>query len=656
MKYFFSVIFLVFFCLLQAQVTVPKFGKIDMSDFQLTQYSKDTSAAAVFLFDDGDIEFRVNNNGSFQYVFSRHFRIKIFKKSALGLADFSISLYQKGSSKEELSNLNASSYNLVDGKVVESKLKNDEIFKETSENHIVKKFALREVRENSIIEISYKITSDFIYNLHGWHFQGSYPRILSQFKVEIPEYFSYRPFIKGYLNFDVNKNETGHFSIVNQNSITATTNITILNIEDVPAFKSEPNIDCEENYIQSIQFELNSVQYPGQLRKDFVQTWESVNKKMIEDEDFGLLLKAQGFIKDTVEILCKDKSTDNEKAHAIYSYIQNRMEWNGKYSIWSLNGLKRPFAARMGNSCEINLLLTIMLKAAGISAEPVMFSTRENGYASPYFPTISNYNSVLTRVFIDDVAYLLDATNKYCPFGVLPPSDINGAGRVVNSLNGDWVDLEATSRYRETIYFKLELGSDGIFSGTEIGKYDGYAGVIYRSGLEKEKNTDDYIRKLQEGLNGYSISKYAIAGKDDINNLLVDTLEVQISDNAELIGDKIIFKPLLFNSIEKNRYTLEERMYPVNYNFPITEMYIYEYAIPEGYEVESLPESKILRLPDNSINITYSVQLLNNKIYISYKRNINKVYFMPDEYQNLKQIYDEMVKKHTEQVILKKTA
>ncbi|MCB8999133.1 MAG: hypothetical protein H6540_03560 [Bacteroidales bacterium] len=113
-----------------------------MSDFQLTQYSKDTSAAAVFLFDDGDIEFRVNNNGSFQYVFSRHFRIKIFKKSALGLADFSISLYQKGSSKEELSNLNASSYNLVDGKVVESKLKNDEIFKETSENHIVKKFAL----------------------------------------------------------------------------------------------------------------------------------------------------------------------------------------------------------------------------------------------------------------------------------------------------------------------------------------------------------------------------------------------------------------------------------------------------------------------------------------------------------------------------------
>ena len=36
------------------------------------------------------------------------------------------------------------------------------------------------------------------------------------------------------------------------------------------------------------------------LLTNYAKTWESVNEQMIDDEDFGKLLKSDGFIKDTV--------------------------------------------------------------------------------------------------------------------------------------------------------------------------------------------------------------------------------------------------------------------------------------------------------------------------------------------------------------------
>jgi hypothetical protein len=111
----------------------------------------------------------------------------------------------------------------------------------------------------------------------------------------------------------------------------------------------------------------------------------------------------------------------------------------------------------------------------------------------------------------------------------------------------------------------------------------------------------------------------------------------------------------LFEKLEKNRYTLEERKYPVDYNYPISEVYTFNYILPAGYKVESLPQSVVLRLPDNSISISYNLKNIDNKIQVEYKRDINKILFLPEDYGKLKNLYDQLVKKHGEQIILKKS-
>jgi hypothetical protein len=667
-------LFLFMFLISYGQFTEPKFGNVNMSDLTMTKYDKDTTAGALILFNFGTSNFIVNNEAEFQFLYQRHYQIKIFKKSAFGVADFKIRLSVTQDRKEELRNLKAYTYNLVGGKIVKTKLDNDKIYKTKADKMENVSFAMPDVKEGSIIELSYQICSDFLYNFRGWTFQYNYPALVSQYSYEIPEYFTYRESSKGYFKFDVLKksNGTASFSVPTTTSYTsrsgysttkqggleiinASTSRTILALKDVPAFIAEPNIDCEDNYIQAIEFELSSVKYPGQMLQNFTETWESVNKKMVDDPDFGGVLKTRGFVRDTVSGLCSNKATDLEKAISIYNYVQSRMKWNGDYSLWALKGLKKPFTDRVGTSSEINLLLTMMLQSAGLKADPVLFSTRSNGISIAFFPTITNFNSVLTKVAIDGKTYLLDPTSKYYPFGLLPPEDINGRGRVVNDLTGDWAALDANYKYSEVKNYTLGINPDGKITGSISASYDGYAGASYRYSLSLEKSPDDYMRKVQENLKGLVINNFSISGRDNNYKPICDSLNVEISDNIEMIGDKVLFYPLLFEKIEKNRYTLQERKYPVNYNYPISEVYNFRYTIPAGYKIESLPKSFTLNLPDNSILITCNVKNTDNVINIEYNRNINKIIFLPTEYKALKDLFDQMVKKHSEQIILVKT-
>jgi len=105
------------------QKTKMKFGQIDQDNLAMTIYDKDTSASAVVLGDYGDVTFHyVQAEGSWYINFTRHRRIKIFKKSGYEWANHQILLYNEGNLSENVSALKGFTYNLVDGKIEQEKL------------------------------------------------------------------------------------------------------------------------------------------------------------------------------------------------------------------------------------------------------------------------------------------------------------------------------------------------------------------------------------------------------------------------------------------------------------------------------------------------------------------------------------------------------
>lgn len=154
-----------------------KFGKIALGDLTRKYSQIDSSASAEYLYDNGYSFFKYNKEKGFQFVFQHHRKIKIYNKDGYDYANIEIPFYDPNSeNKEYVGAIKAFVYNLEGGKVVKTKLENSEIFEERSSKYwSVKKAALPNVKEGSVLEYTYTITSDFVSNLREWNFQHEIP-------------------------------------------------------------------------------------------------------------------------------------------------------------------------------------------------------------------------------------------------------------------------------------------------------------------------------------------------------------------------------------------------------------------------------------------------------------------------------------------------
>ncbi len=107
-------------------------------------------------------------------------------------------------------------YNLENGKIIEIKTKSENFIKEKYDaNFNITKVAWTNAKVGSILEISYKVTSDFLFNFQDWEFQTTIPTRWSEYRARIPEYYNYEKYMQGYIPLSVNENETksGSFTI-----------------------------------------------------------------------------------------------------------------------------------------------------------------------------------------------------------------------------------------------------------------------------------------------------------------------------------------------------------------------------------------------------------------------------------------------------------
>ena len=105
------------------------------------------------------------------------------------------------------------------------------------------------------------------------------------------------------------------------------------------------------------------------------------------------------------------------------------MNWNNYYGINCNDGVRTAYKNNKGNVAEINLMLTAMLRYAGVEANPVLLSTRRNGIAM--FPNRTAYNYVVAGVEVKDNVILLDATSKNAVVGLMPLRAVNWTGRII---------------------------------------------------------------------------------------------------------------------------------------------------------------------------------------------------------------------------------
>ena len=632
--------------------TLPpvKFGEVLPELIKMKVYPKDSSAEAVVLYDGGETFFEVMSSNIYitQII---HERIKILKKSALDRGSFKLSVARaSGDAQEFLSDIKGFTYNDNNGSPTKDKLTKDMIFQEkATDNLAYTKISMPNIKEGSVIEYTYKRQTPMrITNNPGtWTFQQGIPVERSDYSITIPAYFYYRMIMNGYLQLDYNENDQ-----VNINELNTSGTKYHFVVLDAPAFRDEAYITTEADYLSKIDFELASVNWPGVLIKDFSLDYANLNKTFLEEEDFGLQYRKTNFLKDIATEIKTKNSDSTSRLQAAVSYVTKNVKWNELSGMYCTS-LKKILEKKTGDAGDVNLMLIALLREIGFDANPVILSTRGHGRIHEQFALLRRFNYVVAHIEKGGKDLLIDATDEHLKVGMLPYACLNHKGFLIHPTAARFVSLEPTERDIEFEKAEIKIDEEGEMKGVFTKSYGGYSASSVRTLLKKD-GTEKFLEAVKKGKTNWTITKADYNNKEDITVPLEAKYEVEMTDFVTKSGNMIYLKPMLSEGHDENPFKDTERLFPIDFAMPIDETFLASYELPAGYSALEIPKNVSIALPEGGGRFTYVVNATANKITVTSRLSFKKTQYDSSEYGSLKEFYDQVVKKHTEQIVLKK--
>lgn len=630
------------------------FGKPNVDEITVKKCEQDSSAEAELLYDKEDIEFFVDNSNNHYYTIkiTYHGRLKIYKKSGLDRGIIKLKCEIRNGIEEIIENVNGYTYNYENGKVITSSLTLASVFKEkVNAYESVTKISAPNLKEGSVFEYKYTRIIPFpVGNKPStWFFQGNIPYKWSEVSIVIPGRFFYKLFYHGYMPLYINEvKDTAQ--VFGDNLVKAVKYRYV--IKNAPAFISESYMTSYKDYVSKLEFELASYTEPYGEEKRYNETWKDINNLLLKDGNFGEKINKTGFLK---EVAANFQSIEDtlEKVKAAFNFISKAMKWNSYFHIYTSESLNKAFDNKVGSGAQINMILVALLRRLNIEANPAIISTKDNGEINEAFPLLNKFNYTIAQAKIGGKDILMDATERFSKPNMLPYHSLSKKVFIVEKDSGRLISYQPKEKKveMETIDYTVFPESNEI-KGKYTSSYGGYKALeirnyIYKYG-EAEKN-----KSLKMNNADWQLENIKIENKDSVYEPLKIVYDFSLT-NSNQNGDVIFFNPFPHRYTE-NPFKAATRIYPVDFSAPIEDISLVTIKIPQGYKIEDLPKSGVFVLPDKSGKFSYVVEIENDLLKIKSHLSVTKNFFSPKEYFHLKELFNIVVDKQAQQVILKKT-
>ncbi len=645
---------------------IIKLDKVSAKDFQVNSPVVDNNANAVILVDIGSTEFEGNTNGDFSLVFKQTKRILLRNRNSFDVATIKVPIYMGGMTDEEesFSNFEATTYNLENGQVLETKLDKASLFKEKYNKYYnIRKFTFPNLKEGSIIEYKFTIKSPYYEHLRSWQFQDEYPVLWSQYQVTIPPMFDYISVRKGYLKFSIDSVASVFktYSIIDPGEANVASNIyrfsgnataALWAMKDIPALKLEKYTSTNKNYLAQISFNLRSIRFSDTYTKYVVKDWFKTSEDILKKPDYACIKDNNGWLRDGIKSIVSESVQDEEKVRKIYAYLRDNFTCSDHDSYRQSQSLKKTFQTKTGNVADINILLMAMLYNQGIESDPIFLSTRDNGWPNESAALINQYNYVIAKVLLGNTVYLLDASQPRLGFGKIAEDCLNGSGRTINKKT-PWVIPMSPDSIKETTNTAVFLNNDSLLGviGTYSSNLGYYESLEARNEIAKEKQ-EDFAKDL------FKVYPQEI----EASGLTIDSLNlydepIGINYNLKLkFGDEdiVYFNPLFDEQIKKNPFESAERQYPVEMPYAKNTVFTLNMEVPKGYKVDEIPKSARVKLNEDEGMFEYMIAKNDDNIQMRCKVSLKKATYNPEDYATLRDFFAFIVKKEAEQIVFKK--
>ena len=634
-----------------SQETTYTFGEITSNDLSFQAKEIDSTANAVVLYESGDTKF-TSDESNVKVNTTFYYKIKIFNKEGFKHATFSIPIYNNKSNSAKVVGIKGVTHNNNNTNKTHLSLNNVYTEQENTNWKFVK-FTMPNLKDDCIIEVSYTIVTPFLFNLTGWNFQSDIPKLTSQYKALIPGNYFYNRSLTGYLKLSSNSSTIKkHCFSVRGYAGDANCEEVIYGMKNIPAFIEEDYMTSKKNFISKIKFELAQTLWFDGTKKMYTTTWDAVDKEFKTDKNIGVQLKKIKYFEDLIPLEIKNIPDDLDKAKAVYTFIQDHYTWNKRYGIFKNARVKQAFENKIGNVSEINISLINALKTVGLNTELVLSSTRNNGVPTKLYPIISDFNFVLAKVNINNKFYLLDASQKLNPFGLLPFKCLNSYGRAMDFENDSyWVDIIPTKNNKTSLYASLILNEDGTINGKLRRVSTGYQALNKR--IEYlSKNNDEIADEFESIFSNLIVESYTLENKNEINKPIIEVFNFVVEYDDPR---KIYFNPFFGGSLQENPFKQDKRLYPVDFGFLKKYILHFSLELPDNYKIESIPQSEVFNLAEKGGSFE-----LNSKLHEDYKYtlhsslSIEKDKFINNEYNSLKKLFQHTINAQKTPIVIKK--
>lgn len=652
-----------------AQDLSLKFGKVTDYEVSLNRYEPDSTASAVWLFKTCNMHYVYNSGFTLDYIVEG--KLKVLTSDGTAYANLEIP-YGTG---ERIGSLSGTVYNLENGKMVKTKLDKEYVFEEKiNDRYSIRKISIPAVKEGSVFEFRYVFHSKNFYP-SNYYMQTDIPVCHSSVSVTVPEYIFLNVDAKGAYPMKSSKSEISETYALRSKAINSTaqnhnckaTNY-LFSADSIPALKKdEAYLWSPDDYKMQVGFELKGVQFPYEPYKAYTETWASIDRILLRSDNMGSNLKMKNPFRDEMKSWNLEGMSRAEIIGKVFDFVKSKVNWNGKYNL-SNTSVKEVIHENAGSNADINYILMAALRDMEIPSVPVMMSTRHNGRLPYAVPSLSALNTFILCVPVDDKLCYLDGSMNHMLLNMLPGNLQVKNARILNigelltttekdlfaeimyhmPANNLWVDLENLAGTTEIQTIQGELAVDGSLKGNMRIVYSG----LNRARFKKFKTEQDSIDYLKDIETKYKINIDGFSRKVSHDRYSED---VSFEKEGEIVGDNIYLNPMVFTHMAVNNFKQESRILPVEFGSTSSFRLNVLLKLPEGYEIEELPEPLRLSLGNGGCQVTYNIGKNLGGLTLSYNFKQDRVFFTSDEYVDLREFFSALISKNMEMVVLKKS-
>jgi len=437
-----------------------------------------------------------------------------------------------------------------------------------------------------------------------------------------------------------------------------------LSLHNLPALEKEDYMPPESEMQARVEFMYvpfgaphNAADYWKETAKFWTKVAEDyMNKKKAAQAEVATVTAAS----DAPEVKLRKLYDRVQKLRNLtYEHEKSEKEQE-REKLKENNNIEDVLKHGYGGQNQLNRTYVALARAAGFDATLIRVTERNQHFHHSEVPKFDRYDTELAVVKLNGKDLYLDPGVPFCPFGMLSWEDTATYGLMLNKDGAVWQKTPdpdpAQSMQKRTA--ELVLDRDGELKGELSVTLQGQDALYERlqerddDEAQRKKDLEDMFKNWLPA--GTTVELAKVDDWNSANDLFVVTAKIDIPNFGAATGKRLMLPVSIFPGSDKHAFQHAKRVNPVYLRNPYREFDEITVKVPEGMQVETLPEAK--STPTAFADMSLKVSKENDSVKIDRQVVMKGYYFDLPQYANLRTFLDGVKSAGDEQVVLRAAA